>query len=807
MLDSLRQDLRYGFRVLWRRPDFTVIAFLILALGIGATTALFSVVKGVLLRPLPYRDSGRIVTLWQNNAMRGVDREGVSPPNFLDYQARNHVFEAMAVLRPYGLDYTEQGEPETFQAWLVSEGFFEILGVSAQHGRTFVPEEYRAGNENVVLLGNGLWKRRFGSDPNIVGQKMVLDGKPYVVVGILPAEFHFTDKREVIAPYVMSDSEKRRRSATYLNVIARLKPGVSVEQARAEMNTIATQLSQEYPQANREMGAAVVPLYEQMVGQVRPALLVLLAAVGFLLLIACANVANLQLTRGAYRGREFAIRAAMGAGRARLVRQLLIENLLLALLGGAGGLLLARWGINLILALSPGNLPRFDQIRLDGVVVAFALGVSLLTALIFGVVPVLRLSKPDIQESLKEGGQSTTPGVARHRLRRVLVVAEIAMAMVLLVGAGLLVRSFVRLLQVNPGFVESNALMLQVHVQDLYPKPEQQAAYFEQTIERLTALPGVKAAGAVSAPPFVGEGSIDVEGPFTIEGRPAPTAGQEPTAYQTVATSDYFRALGIPLQRGRLFARTDNQQAPPVALVNETMARRYWPDENPLGKRISLKLFNEPFTAEVVGVVGDVRHSGLDSSPRPEVFFHHPQAPFGSMTFVVRTEHDPLTMLPAVKKEIWAVNKNQPFYSIRTVEQLVSDSLGERRFSLFLLGIFAVLAFALAGAGIYGLVSFSASQRTHELGVRMALGAPTLAIMKVIVGEGLILAFIGVGMGLAGALALTRALSSMLFGVTPTDPLTFASISTLLIAVALLASYIPARRATKISPSLVLRHE
>jgi putative ABC transport system permease protein len=805
MLDTFQQDLFYGFRMLWKKPGFSIITIATLALGIGASTAIFSVVNGVLLRPLPYKDAERIITVWQDDRRRGIAQQKVSPPNFLDYKQRNHVFESMAALRAYGLDYTGEGEPETLQAWLVSEGFFEIVGVSASYGRTFLPEEYQPG-QRVVLLSYGLWNRRFGGDPKTVGQTMALDGRPYTIVGILPPGFHFTEKRELMVPYIISEAEKRRRSAPYLSVYARLKPGVTLEQAGADMNTIAAQLAQEYPQTNKEVGITTIPLPKQYLGEVRPALLMLFGAVGLLLLIACTNVASLLLVRGAQRGREFAIRAALGATRKRLVKQLLIENIILALLGGLLGLALG-WSVHLILKLSPGNLPRIGEVRLDGTVVAFALGVSVLTALIFGLLPLLQLSKPDLQGTLKEGGRTATGGFMHHRLRSLLVVSEIALALVLLVGAGLLARSFIRLLQTDPGFAVNNVLTLQVHIYNLNPKPEQQIAYFEQVLERLTNLPGVINAAAVSAPPFVGEGSIEINNPFVIEGQAPPPPGQEPTAYQTVVTTNYFQTLSIPIIRGRVFTRNDNKQSVPVALINNTMARRHWPGEEAVGKKLTISWSNQPLTLEIVGVVGDVRHTGLDSSPRPEIFLHHSQAPFGSMTFVVRTADDPLKLLPEIKGELWAVNKSQPIYSIRTEEQLVSESLSSRRFSLFLLGLFAVISLVLAGVGLYGLISISTSQRTQEIGVRIALGAQTSTIMKMVIGEGVILALLGIGVGLIGSFLLTRFLNSMLFGIRPTDPLTFASISILLVLVALLASYIPARRATRVDPLIALRQE
>ena len=807
MFDTLTQDVFYGLRMILKRPGFSLIAAGTLALGIGASTAIFSVINGVLLRPLPYKDPQSILTVWQNDHLRGLNHQKISPPNFLDYKERNQVFETMAALRPYGLDYTSpQGEPETIQSWLVTDGFFQIMGVSALHGRTFLPEEFQPGKQRVVLLSHALWTRRFGADPKFVGQTMLLDGEPYTVVGVLPSEFHFTDKRELMVPAVFSEGEKKRRSAAYLYVFGRLKPGVSQAQANANLATIAGELGQAYPQTNKQLEMTTVSLPDQLFGDVKPALLTLLGAVGLLLFIACTNVANLLLVRGSQRGREFAIRAALGATRRRLVRQLLIENILLALLGGIGGLLLG-WAAHFILTFNPGNLPRVDQIRVDGVVLLFGLGLSLVTTLIFGLLPLIHFSKPDLQGELKEGGRAATSGVLQHRFRRLLVVSQLALALVLLIGAGLLARSFVRLLRIDPGFTADNVLTLQVHVYNLNPEPQQQVAYFDQVLERLTNLPGVKTAGAVSAPPFVGEGSIEINNAFVIEGREPPPAGQEPTAYQTVVTTDYFRTLSIPVLNGRAFTRMDGDKSVPVAVVNNTMARRFWPNEDPLGKKITINWLQKPLTTEIVGVVGDVLHTGLDSSPRPEIFLHLPQAPFGSMTFVIQTQSDPLTLLPSIKSTVWSVNKDQPIYSIRTEEQLISESLGERRFSMFIIGVFAIVSLALAAVGLYGLISISTSQRTQEIGVRIALGAQSSTILKMVLGEGLLLALLGVGIGLVGSFLLTRFLNKMLFGITPTDPFTFALVSTVLIFVALLASYIPARRATRVDPLVALRQE
>jgi putative ABC transport system permease protein len=807
-METLLQDLHYGIRVLLKKPGFAVVAILTLAIGIGANTAIFSVVNGVLLRPLLYRDAESIYTLWQNNFKNGVERDDVSPANFLDWQAQNQVFEKMAACEPYSHDLSGQGEPESLSSWLVSEDFFQILGVSALHGRTFHPEEHQAGNNRVIVLGYNLWRRKFGGDPNLVGQKLMLRNQPYTVIGIMPPEFLFPleAKRESWAPRVVTEADRQRRGSAYLKVIGRLKPGVTLNQASDDMKAIASRLAEEYPQANREVGATVVPLAEHLLGHVRPALLVLLGAVGFVLLIACANVANLLLVRGAERQREFAIRSALGAARLRLVRQMFTESIVLALAGGFGGILLAWWVTDLILALSPGNLPRMGDIGIDVRVLGFALGVSVLTALVSGLLPSLQFSKPDLNQTLKDGGRGGTAGFARLRVRNILVVSEIALALVLLMSAGLLVRSFARLLQVDPGFAQDKVIALEVHVWSRYRTPQQQAVFFDETTQRIRALPGVEAAGAVSALPFH-ENSIDIDGSFTIEGNPAPAPGQEPLAYQTIVTPEYFKALGIPILRGRFFTRFDNKETAAVALINETMARRYFAGEEPVGKRITQRFRGEAITSEIIGIVGDVRHTGLDSSPRPEMFMPHLQTPYGSMTYVVRTASDPATLVAAVKNEVWAVSKDQPFSSVSTIEQLVSRTLAERRFNLLLLGSFALIALVLASVGIYGLMSFSTSQRTHEIGIRMALGASHREVLRLVFREGVALTAMGLAIGWLAAFALTRILSSMLFGVSAMDPLTFIAVSTILATVALIACYIPARRATKVDPMVALRYE
>jgi putative ABC transport system permease protein len=805
-METLWQDVRYGFRILTRKPGFTLVAIITLALGIGANTAIFSVVNKLLLDRLPYKDPDRIITLWERLSEAAAMQEKVAPANFLDWRERNQVFDQMAAVFPGGFDYTGGTEPESIRGWLVSEGFFEIFGVRALYGRTFDPEEFKPGGSRVVVIGYGLWQRRFGSDPQIVGQTLQLDNEPFTVVGVLPPEFRFLDEKQMWAPKTFDDRDRRQRTGGYINVVARLKPGVSVEQAEDDMNRIAAGLANEHPRTNQGTGVMLVPLPEQLVEHVRPALLVLLGAVGLVLIIACANVANLLLARGAERQKELAIRAALGAGRARLIRQLFTESVFLALLGGTCGILLASWGIDAILALSPAGLPRIDEVTIDARVIAFTFAVSIVTALTFGLAPAIQFSSPKLQQFLKEGGRTSTAGFGRRRLRHALVVSEIALALMLLVGAGLLVRSFIRLLQVDPGFTPDNVLSLQVFIWDKYQTPQQRTAFFDEAFARLSALPGVQAVGAVTALPFNNEDTIDVDTTFTIDGKPA-EPGHQLTASSTIASIDYFKVMGIHLKSGRFFNEYDRTGSPLVVLINEAMARRFFPDEDPVGKKITVGSFGRPMSREIVGVVADVRHTGLDSNPRPEFFVPHLQNPFGGMAIVVRTISDPETLLPAAKEQIRAINKDQPFYSINTMDALVSRSLGERRFNLLLLCAFATIALVLAGVGIYGLISFSISQRTHEIGVRMALGARARDITRMILGEGIALALAGVTAGVVGALVLTRLLKGFLFGVTPTDPVTFAAISVLLVALALVASYLPARRATRVDPMVALRYE
>jgi putative ABC transport system permease protein len=799
--------------MLLKRPAYTLIAIVTLAVGIGANAAIFSIVQGVLIRSLPYPEPDRIVTLWENNTKENIPQDDVSPANFLDWRERQQVFSDIAFANPNSLDYASGGEPEVIRAAAVSQGFFQVFGAAAFQGRTFLPEEYEPGKNQVVILSYGIWQRRFGGDKHIVGRALTLDGRPTTVVGVMPPDFRlylFDREEEMWSPQVPDEVMKQQRKATYLKVVARLKPNVTLAQAQAELNNIAGQLTQENPKTNEGIGISAVTLPEHLKGKWRRPLLILAAAVGLVLLIACANVANLSLAQGSKRVREFAIRSAIGAGRLRIVRQLLIECGLLAALGCAGGLLLAVWGVGLIVAYNPGDIPRIEQVSINGATLAFVVIVGVLTTLIFGLAPALQLSHPDLQSTLKETGQSATANPARRGMRNILVVAQIALAVVLLTGAGLLIRSFVNVLRVDPGFEVDKVVAIQAFIWDRYSKPEQREAYTKETLAKIESLPGVEAAGVTTAIPLL-ESSQTSSLPFAVEGKPPQPPGQEPVAQFTITSPNYFSAIGAKLLTGRLFDQFDLKDAPRVAVINETMAKRNWPGENPIGAKFTLKRGGRDAragtTLEVIGTVTDQRQDGLEKIPRQEFFVPYAQAPSGSTIFVVRTKGDPNALMQSLKTRIWETNKTQPFYVVTTMDQLLRDSLKARRFNLFLLGALATLALTLAAVGIYGLISFTTGQRTHEIGLRMALGAQTRDILRLVVGQGMRLTFVGLTIGLLTSLALSRFLSSLLFDISRTDPATFAFISILFGSVALVACYLPARRAAKVDPLVALRYE
>jgi len=818
MMNTLPQDLRYGARMLLRRPGFTLIALATLGLGIGANSAIFSVVNSVLLRELPYREPQRLVMVWsdrpQLQARTGTTEFPVSAADFVDLRDQNQSFEQIAAFHSQSFSITGGDDPALLGGVRASASLFALLGVEARHGRVFLPEEDQPGPNRIVILSDGLWRRRFGSDPKIIGQTVSLNNEPYTVVGVappdfqfprrgdLPAGFQFPREVDLYTPLALTPEQRNNRSRHYLAVIARLKPQTNFEQAQAEVVGIAKRLEQQYPDMNRNKSARLVSLHQQVVGKARSGLLTLLGAVGFVLLIACANVANLLLARGAARRKEMAIRAALGAGRRRVVRQLLTESLLLAASAGALAMLLAVWGVDLLRTILPGDLPRADEISVDFRVFGFTLAVSLLTGILFGLVPALQGSRADLNETLKEGGRGS--GGGHDRFRGLLVVAEVALALVLLIGSGLMLRSFVRLMGVDPGIDPQNVLTMDISLPRGKYEPQRQAAFFRQLLERARALPGVQSAAAVYPLPLSGmeEGTN-----FRIEGRP-PAAPNSRTAGPRWVSPDYFKALKIQLLKGRVFNEGDGAETPPVLVINEAMARQYWPDEDPIGSRLAFNgRDNQPIWREIVGVVKDVRHTALDTESRPQIYFPFTQFPSSFMTLVARTDDDPLKLVAAMRGQVQAIDKDRPISNVHTMEELMARSLSQRRFNLLLLAIFAGVALLLAAVGIYGVMSYSVEQRTHEIGVRVALGARTGDVLRLLLGQGMKLVAAGVAIGLAAAFALTRLISNLLFGVRPTDPATFAAIAILLAGVALAACYVPARRATKVDPMVALRCE
>lgn len=808
IVKDLGQDLRYGFRTLLKNPGFTAIAIIALALGIGANSAIFSVVNSVLLRPLPYKDADRLVMVWEDASKHGYPRDTPAAANYVDWRNQNHVFEDMGAVADLSVNLTGVGDPERIEGSRANASVFSLLGLQPQLGRAFTPEEDQAGANNVVILSNRLWQRRFSGDASIIGKQITLNGQSYTVIGVMPQQFQFPSQDvELWVPMAFTAQQAASRGSHYLQVVARLKPGVSVAQAQAEMNTIATRLQQQYPQQNTDLGAVVVPMHEHVVGDIKPALLILLGAVGLVLLIACANVANLLLARAAVRQKEIAVRVAFGASRWRLIRQFLTESVLLAAIGGIFGLLLSIVGIKLLTRFIPPNISQVKAITVDARVLGFTLLVSLLTGVIFGLVPALQASMFNPNETLKEGGRDSSAGSRGNRIRGFLVIAEVAISLVLLIGAGLLINSFLRLRSVDPGFKSDNLLTMKVVLPNLkYPDLERRSAFYTNLIARVEALPGVKSAAVTTNLPLYRQGnSVGVE----IEGRPAPPPGQEVIITTRVVSPKYLTTMGIPLLKGRQFGPEETAKMPGAVIISETMARRFWPGEDPIGKRLTPGRNAGPDDwFQIIGIAKDVRQFELNAEPKPQMYLPYVQADFfAPRDLVVKTDIDPIGLAATVRRAVWDIDKDQPVSDIRTMDEIASESVARQRFSMLLLAIFAAVALVLAAVGIYGVMSYSVTQRRSEIGIRMALGAQKSDVLKLTVGQGLKLVLIGVGVGLAGAFALTRLMASLLFGVGATDPGTFITISVVLISVALLANYIPARRATKVDPLAALRYE
>ncbi len=802
-MDAFVRNLRYGARVLVRAPGFTLVALLTLALGIGANTAIFTVVNGVLLRPLPWEDADRLVGLWESNPGRGWPQFSTSGPNFLDWVEQNRSFERMAGWRFLSFNLTGSGEAERIGGGAASADLLAMLGGQPVLGRGFLPEEDRpGGGARVAIIGHGLWKRRFGSDPGILDKGLTANGETYTVVGVLPDGFEWIGPTDLIVPLGPTLDENRGNHV--IQTIGRLRPGVSEAQAREDMEEIALRLERLYPDSNAGWGVAMSTFYDWIIGpDLRRALLVLSGAVAAVLLIACANVASLMLARASTRRREIAIRTALGASRLRIVRQLLVECLLLSLAGGALGLLLAMWGVEALRALGPDSVPRLDETSLDGRAVAFTLVLSLITSVIFGLAPSLQASRADQHESLKEGGRGT-PGVSgQQRLRGALVVIEVALSLVLLIGAGLLVRSFLRLQSVDPGFAAEGLLTMELNLPDSrYPAAPQKAAFYSQLIERVGGIPGVESAAAASILPF-GPGNTAIE--VQVEGRPPDAEGDAPSADWRMVTPEYFRTLRIPILKGRSIDLKDSAESELVIVISESMARRFWPDEDPIGRRIGPGSSDSRWT--IVGVAEDVKTSGLDLETRPLMYLSSYQSSWNPMALAVRASGDPSVVLAAVRTTVRDLDKDVPVSNVRSMEEMISASVGPRRFNMLLLAIFSGVALGLAAVGIYGVMAFAVTQRTHEIGIRVALGAQRGSVIKMVVGQGLRLTLVGVAAGMLAALGLTRTLSSLLFEVTTTDPLTFMGIPLVLTGVALLACWLPARRATRVDPMVALRCE
>jgi putative ABC transport system permease protein len=799
---TLLSDLRYGARLLARRPGFAVASVLALALGICANAAIFSIVYAVLLRPLPYARPNELITLRQVEPRREVARRPVSPATYLDWHDAARSVSATAAVRPWSFTHIVAGEPEVIPAGLVSEGFFEVIGVPAAVGRTFTHGDFQPGAPAAAVLSHSLWRTRFGADPSLVGRSVPFGSQSVMIVGVLPAEFRWIERDQLLwAPWVLTENARQLRTQTYVRTIGRLKPGNDVRDAQLEAAVIHQQLAKAWPHLYKETELVAVPIDEEMLAGIRPALLLLFSAVGMVLLIACANVANLVLARSAERRREFSVRTAVGASPRRLAAQLLTESLLLAILGCIAGLALAHWLLEAIVGLTPGEVPRLDEAAIDWRVALFGAALAIVAAAVVGFVPAWQLARADLTRTLRsevDGG-----GPRSVRLRRWLVGAEVAVTVVLLTAAGLLGRSFLKLASVDPGFASHNVATLETHIWTAYPKPEEQALFFRETLERVRRLPGVAFAGAVSALPFLGEASIEIEAPVRLVGTPEDTAHP---AWLSIVAPDYFAAMGIPLRRGRAFDDRDRAGSEPVAIVSEGLARRQL-GTDPVGRTIVVAAKRVPVPVRVIGVVGDVRHVGLDSAGREEVFVPLAQSPFGSMNIVVRAERNPTDLLPSIKSAVRSVNASQTFGSVTTLETLVDATIAPRRFYVALALSLALVALTLATIGTYGVISVVTAQRTREIGLRIALGGSRRDILRLVVGNGILAPAAGALAGIAAALAMSRSLEAYLFGIAPTDPGTFALVGLLVILLAVAATYIPARRALRVDPVVALRQD
>ncbi len=804
VMNDLWQDIRYGARMLRKSPGFTAVALLTLALGIGANTAIFSVVHSVLVRPLGYADPDRLVMIWANDTREKTERSFFSYPDALEYRQALRSFEQVAVFSPRWGFVLTGAEPERIQGYWVSASVVPLFGIQPLLGRAFTAEEDRAGGPPVALISYSLWQRRFGGDPQIVGRPLALESASVTIVGVLPASFRWLDAGDLFVPLAQNPRATQNRQLRMMVLGARLKPGVRVEQARAEMDTLAARLAAQYPDTNKGIGVTLLPLHEEITGKARAALLALLGAVGFILLIACANVANLQLARAATRQREIAVRAALGAGRGRLARQLIAESLLLAGVAAVAGVVLAVWGLNALLSFAPADLPRRDEIRVDAMALLFTLGAAVFTGLLFGLAPAWQLSKLALGESLKDGSRGASEGSAAGRVRGALVAAEVAICVVVVIGAGLLVRSFVKLHLVDPGFATESVLSFELPVPAKYQDAATRLALYDRLYARIEALPGVIAAGDTTRLPLAGRYG-NPTALLSIEGQ-SKADSELPQVDFRRAGRDYFRAMQIPLVAGRAFAPTDTPASEPVAVINQAAAQRFFPGQDPVGRRVRAGAGNPPWT-RIVGVVGAVRHDGLRSAPRPELYIAASQAPPVNPQVVVRAAGDAAALAPAIRQVVREIDPAIPLFYVETLEQVRYRSLAQPRFQVFLFSAFGGLALVLAVVGVYGVMAYSVAQRTRELGVRMALGAQPRDVLKLVLAQGMKLACAGVLAGIAGAFVVTRWLTAMLFEVSPADPLTFAAVPLLLSATALAACAVPALRAARVDPLAALRYE